>query len=186
MYSVGAVGVEDILQVLFFDGGNCVENFYVSGGLVYQKFSVFFLNSAVVSCCSGSRMFIFAVCFSRIKLTVSCLRNLFRALVGHLSSFLNWSGFLRRIGSYVSTIRFCSAEILGVELSQVFHSSEKICCRFRCLAQRLVCGHFLTVGFPRSSRFRCPFPQFWFYRASECGFLRSRDVFFSGEWPRFS
>ena len=52
-----------------------------------KSFSAFFITSAVFSFCSESRVFIFAVCLSLIKFTVSCFRNFLRAFVRHLSCF---------------------------------------------------------------------------------------------------
>ena len=57
----------------------------IGGNPGRSPFRLFLIISEVFSFCSALRVLIFAVCFSRIRLTVSCFWNLLKALVGHFS-----------------------------------------------------------------------------------------------------
>ena len=99
MFPVWAVGVKYAVQLACLQCVNCVQNFRMPCGFVYEQrkfteksFPAFFCFGGFLVMGFVQRIF-FAVLFKRIKFTLSCFWNFRNAFVGHFV-FLNWLNWL--------------------------------------------------------------------------------------------
>ena len=128
---------------------------------------------AVLLFCSASIVFSLAVCLSRIRLTVSCFLNFFKAFVGRSHAEFGLSGF-PRLSCLVGT-RDCFADTPGVGQCRLFRNSGKIYYCFRCSRFQFVRDVAVTAGILAAFHCFAPFQRFSVYPVWGCGFAPFAD-----------
>ena len=150
-----------------------------------KPFSALLMTSAVLSFCSELRIFVFAVCFIRIGLNVSCLRIPFNAFVGHKSCLI-------RLGLAFSIEKdFVHPRLLVILLKFSKWGCFK---NFGILKEALV-DFSIQFGNPFAADLRwsmflnlfafLDFSTILVLSDFRMWFLLTQRRFVSGEWPRF-